>query len=224
MLLVNQRAVELIKSRTGLRLIKTILKGLPVLLLFVATSAYAQVGPAPGVQLQDEGANQGRVQTLNCIGTGVVCAKSGVTGTVTISGGGSGYSTIEDEAVPRTQRATVNFTGAGVSCVDDGSSKTVCTIAGASGSANVAEVSLSLGTEMGLYYSTTVTGQAWVTSSSVIACSMFGTTADGQTPETIAVAGIQPTVSDRVVGTGFNLNIYNPNGATGTIRAHCTGA
>jgi len=147
------------------------------------------------------------------------------TGTTLNAAGGSGYSTIEDEGTARTQRSTVNFTGAGVSCVDDGSSKTVCTISGGGvGSANVTEVSLSLGTEMGLYYTTTVTGQAWVTSSSVIACSMFGTTADGQTPETIAVAGIVPTVSDRVAGTGFNLNVYNPNGATGTIRAHCTGA
>lgn len=188
------------------------------------TSSMAQVGPAPGVTLQDEGAGQGRVQILNCIGSSIACAKSGVTGTITITGGGGGYATIEDEGTPRTARTTVNFTGAGVSCVDDGSSKTVCTIGGGAGSANVVEVSLSLGTEMGLYYSTTVTGQAWVSSSSVIACSMFGTTADGQTPETIAVAGIVPTVSDRVAGTGFNLNVMNPNGATGTVRAHCTGA
>ena len=180
---------------------------------------------------KNTGADVGARRRLNLIeGTNITLTVADDAGSeevdITIAAaGGSGYSTIEDEGVARTQRATVNFVGAGVSCVDDGASKTVCTISGGgAGSANVAEVSLSLGTGMGLYYSTTVTGQAWVTSSSVIVCSMFGTTADGQTPETIAVAGIVPTVSDRVVGTGFNLNVMNPNGATGTVRAHCTGA
>jgi hypothetical protein len=181
---------------------------------------------------KNTGADVGARRRLNLIeGTNVTLTVADDAGseevdvTIAATGGGGGYATIEDEAVPRTQRTTVNFTGAGVSCVDDGSSKTVCTISGGgAGSANVVEVSLSLGTGMGLYYATTVTGQAWVSASSVIACSMFGTTADGQTPETIAVAGIVPSVSDRVAGTGFNLNVYNPNGATGTVRAHCTGA
>lgn len=128
-------------------------------------------------------------------------------------------------------RRRLNFiegTNVTLTVADDAGSEevdvTINSAGGGPGSANVAEVSLSLGTAMGLYYSTTVTGQAWVTGTSVIVCSMFGTTADGQTPETIAVAGLIPTVSDRVVGTGFNLNVMNPNGATGTIRAHCTGA
>jgi hypothetical protein len=175
------------------------------------------------VQIQEEGADQGRVQTLNCVGSTITCAKSGATGTVTISGGGGGYATIENEGAPLTQRTTIDFVGAGVTCSDVGG-ETQCSIGGGSGSANVVEVSLSLGTGMGLYYSTTVTGQAWVTATSVIACSMFGTTADGQTPETIAVAGMIPTVSDLSNGVGFNLNLYSPNGATGTVRAHCTGA
>lgn len=45
-----------------------------------------------------------------------------------VSGGGSGYNTIQDEGSALTQRTTVNFTGSGMSCVDDGSSKTVCTV------------------------------------------------------------------------------------------------
>lgn len=104
-----------------------------IALVLWSSAAFAQVGPAPGVQLQDEGANQGRVQILNCAGTGVTCSKSGVTGTVTISGG-SGYSTIQDETTPLTQRATVNFTGSGVSCVDNsGATRTDCTISGGAG-------------------------------------------------------------------------------------------
>jgi hypothetical protein len=152
--------------------------------LLFATEVFAQgagVGPAPGIALQDEGVAQGRIQILNCVGAGVVCTKSGVTGTATISGGGSG-------------------------------------------SANVVIVSISLGTDGGLIYSVTVTGQAWVTATSAIACSPFGTTADGLTPETVMAAGVQAVTSAYVVGTGFNLSVYSPHGATGTYRFGCTGA
>jgi len=61
-------------------------------LLLFAVPAWAQVGPAPGIQLQDEGVNQGRIQILNCIGAGITCAKSGVIGTATVPGGGAGAS------------------------------------------------------------------------------------------------------------------------------------
>jgi hypothetical protein len=161
------------------RRIKLALGGLTCALLLAATS-WAQVGPAPGVQLNDEGAPQGRVQILNCTGSGLTCSKSGVTGTLNASGGG--------------------------------------------GSANAVEVSISLGTGLGLVYAATITGQAWVTSASAIACSPFGTTADGQTVETIAASGVQALISNRVAGTGFNLNVYSPHGASGTYRFHCTGA
>jgi hypothetical protein len=39
----------------------------------------------------------------------------------------------------------------------------------------------------------------------------------------VAAANIQPIVSNRVVGTGFTLNVYTPHGATGTYRIHCLG-
>lgn len=54
-------------------------------------SAWAQGGPgvsaAPGVQLQDEGTGQGRVQLIDCIGLLIVCGKTGVTGTITVNAG-----------------------------------------------------------------------------------------------------------------------------------------
>lgn len=151
------------------------------ILVLSAFAVFAQVGPAPGIQLQDEGLGLGRIQILNCVGAGVVCTKSGATGTATISGGGSG-------------------------------------------SANVVQVSVSLGTGNGLFYSATVIGQAWVTGTSIIACSPFGTTADGQTPETVTVAAVIPTVANLVNGVGFDLMIYTPYGASGTYRFNCTGA
>ena len=96
-------------------------------------------------------------------------------------------------------------------------------LSGGSGSANAVVVSINLGTGGGLIYSVTVIGQAWVTATSAIACSPFGTTADGQTPETVVASGVQATTSAYVVGTGFNLNVYSPHGATGTYRFGCTG-
>lgn len=74
------------------------------------------------------------------------------------------------------------------------------------------------------YNSTTVTGQTWVTASSRIVCNPFGTTADSLTTELVTVAALHGVVSDLVVGTGFNLNVYSPNGLVGTVRFHCIGA
>jgi len=196
-------------------------------ILLCASEVFAQgVGPAPGVGLNDEAVVQGRVQIINCAGAGIVCTKSGVTGTITVSGAaGSFYSTIQEESVSLTQRAILNFLGTSMTCVDNGGTlATDCTITGGSGSANVVEVSVSLSTGLGLVYKTTVIGQAWVTATSSIACSPLGVTTDGQTVETVAASGVQSIVSNRVAGTGFTLNVYSPHGASGTYRFGCTGA
>lgn len=130
---------------------------------------------------------------------------------------------INDEGVLQGRVRAINFVGAGVlSTVVAG--QAIVTIAGGVGSSNVVEVSIDLGTGGELVYRTTVTGQAWVTASSIIVCSMFGTSADGQTIETYEAAALEPLASNRVAGTGFDLSVNNPNGATGIFRAHCTGA
>lgn len=152
------------------------------IILYTSEALAQGVGPAPGIQLNDEGISQGRIQTLNCVGAGVVCTKSGVTGIATIAGGGG------------------------------------------AGSANVVEVSVPLGASGGLIFSTTVVGQAWVTATSTIVCSPLGVVTDGQTVETVAASGVQAVVSNRVVATGFNVNVYSPHGATGVYRFGCTGA
>ena len=152
-----------------------------VIVIMWAGISHGQVGPAPGIQLQDEGVNQGRIQIFNGAGAGITCVRSGVTGTCTVTGGGGG-------------------------------------------SANVVEVSVDLGISKGLIFSVTVTGQAWVTATSSIACTPLGVTTDGQTVETVVASGVQAIVSNRVVATGFNLNVYSPHGATGTYRFGCTGA
>lgn len=97
----------------------------------IGSLAFGQVGPAPGVGLQDEGVSQGRVQILNCTGAGISCSKSGVTGTVNVAGGGgSAYNQIQEEGTNLTQRTILNFIGTSITCVDDGATKTNCTISG----------------------------------------------------------------------------------------------
>lgn len=133
------------------------------------------------------------------------------------------YTTVEDEGSGLTQRSTVNFTGSGVSCADSGG-KTVCTVSGGGGGGgNWLEQSIALSGGSG-FFQQVVTGQTWVTASSTIVCGVLGTTADSLTPEVIGVAGLVVTVSDRVAGTGFTINVFSPYGLDGTVRVHCTGA
>lgn len=59
--------------------------------LLLASSVLAQTSGS--VRLLDEGVQQGKVENLDCIGSTITCARTGVTGTLTISGGGGGAPT-----------------------------------------------------------------------------------------------------------------------------------
>lgn len=137
----------------------------------------------------------------------------------------SAPTTIEtrDEGTAQGRVRAINCVGAGITCTVSAGVATL-TAAGSSGSGNFLEVSVNLGTTGGLIFSATITAQAWVTATSIIVCSPLGTTADGQTIETTFAAAFVIAASNRVIGTGFDLGIFNPNGATGTFRFHCTGA
>jgi hypothetical protein len=129
---------------------------------------------------------------------------------------------LQDEGVAQGRVQILNCTGAGITCSKSGVTGTL-NAGGGAGSSNGVVVSINLGTGLGLVYTVTVVGQAWVTATSAIACSPFGTTADGLTPETVMAAGVQAVTSAYVVGTGFNLSVYSPHGAAGTYRFGCTG-
>jgi hypothetical protein len=200
----------------------------PVLAFFFAFILSAAVASAGGVtyppkQISDEGTTLVLRPTLNFAGAGVTCADDTTRTTCTIPGSGSAYSTIQDEGASLTQRSTLNFIGSAVTCTDTGS-RTDCTITGGGGGANTVEYSATFGTTAtaGLY-TFTVTGQSWVTTSSIIVCQPLGTTADGLTAEAIALAELRPIVLNRIAGTGFSLLIYNPHGLAGTVRIHCLG-
>lgn len=131
---------------------------------------------------------------------------------------------VRDEGSTQGRVRALNCSGAGISCSVTSGLGTLSVSGGGSGSANVVEVSISLGTGGGMVYAVTVTGQSWVGTTSQIVCSPFATTADGQTVETYAAAMLTITAATRVAGTGFDLWVANPHGATGTFRFHCTGA
>lgn len=129
---------------------------------------------------------------------------------------------LRDEGTSQGRVGALNCVGAGITCTVSGDTGTMTIASG--GSANVLETSINFGTSGGLVFSVTITGAAWVTSSSQVLCLPFGTSADGQTIETYATAGLTTVASNRVAGTGFDLSVYSPYGATGTFRFHCTGA
>lgn len=190
----------------------------------LSTQAFAQLVSTPPLMIREEGVDVARAtRALDFVGTSITCVNSAGVITCTVTGG-SGYATIDNEDTPLTARTTVNFTGAGVNCVDNaGLAQTDCTIAGGSGSVNVVDTTIVMTAGSGVY-SATVVSQAWVTATSVILCTQFGTTADGLTVEQAAAANLTVTTSDRVIGVGFNINVVNPYGSHGTHRIHCTGA
>ena len=61
-----------------------------MLLLHICTPTNAQIPP---VGIQDEGGAESKpVFTLDCVGAGIECSHSGITGTITVSGGGTTYT------------------------------------------------------------------------------------------------------------------------------------
>ena len=100
---------------------------------------------------------------------------------------------------------------------------TWATPSGGGGGGNFVEQSIALSGGAG-FFAQAVTGQSWVTSTSKVVCGAFGTTADGLTPEVVAVAGLSISVSNLSAGVGFTINIYSPYGLDGTVRVHCSGA
>jgi len=69
--------------------LRTLTKLILSVLLIISSTAYAD-GPPP-LELKDEGTSQGRpVYTIDCVGSSVSCARSGTTGTITVSSSGGG--------------------------------------------------------------------------------------------------------------------------------------
>lgn len=126
---------------------------------------------------------------------------------------------VKDEGVQQsTVRATViNCTGTGVTCSQSGTTMTLNASGGGGGGGNFIEASLAVSAA---YHETSVTA-AWATATSKIVCAPYPTSADGLTPEAVAVAGLLATAQG--AAGSFTLRVFSPFGLTGTVRFHCTG-
>lgn len=132
-------------------------------------------------------------------------------------------STLKDEGTDVTQRSTVNFTGAGVSCVDNaGANRTDCTVAGGGGAAVEVDVDFGAGADT---VTTVVTGQSWVTATSVILCAptALATSSREEGAEDAVLEQLHAAIHTRVDGVGFTLLVAAPLTSTGVFKFHCHG-
>lgn len=83
------------------------------------------------------------------------------------------------------------------------------------GGGNVCTCVVDFGTNDETDASVTVTGQSWVTTSSVVVCSVQG--------EDARVQSITANVDTLVNGVGFTVHAHAPNGASGTFTVNCIG-
>jgi hypothetical protein len=132
---------------------------------------------------------------------------------------------IQDEGTPQGSVSTVNFTGSAVTASVTGDVATVNVTAGGSG--NFVQATVNFGGPTGGVEETTavvtVTGQAWVTPSSIILCSVFaGTTADHD-PEDAVVEQLTAYAANIVAGTGFDIYVSAPEGAWGRYLVNASG-
>lgn len=65
-----------------------------IIFLFITPALAAD----PPMQLYDEGVLLGTVFKLNCVGSGVVCTKSGITGIITVGAVANNYMLMEDNS------------------------------------------------------------------------------------------------------------------------------
>lgn len=129
-----------------------------------------------------------------------------------------------DEGSSQGQVTKLNCVGSTVSCAKSGALGTITVTAGG-GAGNFVETSVTFDSSGNGIGATVVTGQAWVTAGSNIICSVFNKgTVSNNTTEVYQMAAIGSVVSARVVGTGFTISAYSPNGASGQFFFHCTGA
>ena len=82
------------------------------------------------------------------------------------------------------------------------------------GSGNACTCTVDFGTD-DTDASVVVTGQSWVTASSVIVCSVLG--------EDARIQSITANVDTLVNGVGFTVHAHAPEGASGTFTVNCIG-
>lgn len=138
----------------------------------------------------------------------------------------NGPPILQDEGVTQGAIRFFNFTGAGVSCSRSGATGTCNITGGGGGGGNFVSVEVNFGTG-DTNVSTVVTGQAWVTGSSVIVCgpTAFSTADRADGADDAVIEQLTCVPHTRVVSTGFTVSAHVATGFTrGRFICHCTGS
>lgn len=133
---------------------------------------------------------------------------------------------LQDEGTSQGQVTKVNCVGTTVACTKSGATGTI-TVTGGVGSANTASATVDFGSTGQTNASVVVTGQAWVTITSIIVCAptLLAGTSRTEGQEDAVIEGLTVSISTRVAATGFTVDAAIREGtAIGTFVIHCTGA
>ena len=102
---------------------RTLLKVL--LILFLTTNVYAALPPT---RILDEGTDKGVFFKLDCVGAGITCTQSGITGTLSVSGGGAGLAEGDIDTSAELDAIINDNTGSGMIVFNDTAIMTSLTV------------------------------------------------------------------------------------------------
>lgn len=131
---------------------------------------------------------------------------------------------IKDEGTVLGGATALNCSGSAITCTQAGG---VATLSVSSGSGNFVAVTVDFSSSGAFDATKVVTGQAWVTASSIIICSATAVGAGTRATDAddVWLENFTANVYARVAGTGFTLKVRPQAGlALGQYVFHCTGA
>jgi len=136
-----------------------------------------------------------------------------------------GQLMLQDEGSSQGVITKLNCVGSSVSCAVSAGTGTMTVSAGGAGNFVTWTIDFGSTVPMETMLTTTVTGQAWVTSSSIILCQLtaFSTSDRAEGAEDAVLDDIKLAVANRVAGVGFDILAHAPEGATGQYIVNCTG-
>ena len=96
-----------------------------LLILFLTTNVYAALPPT---RILDEGVDKGVFFKLDCVGAGIACTQSGITGTLSVSGGGAGLAEGDIDTSAELDAIINDNTGSGMIVFNDTAIMTSLTV------------------------------------------------------------------------------------------------
>lgn len=177
--------------------------------------------------IQDEGGSLTQRNTVNFIGSGIVCVDDGGTKTnCTVStGAASAYDQLQEEGVNITQRSTLSFIGSGFTVADTGSKSELTLETDVNGIADLSANGMVARTGAGTFSPRTITGPAsgisvtngdGVSGDPTIALTNDLSALEGLSSTGFAVRSASDTwVQRSIAGTSNEIDVTNGSGVSG---------